>query len=394
MSSVASLRGAAAIVGVADDASPTGELVLSGRALETAMIEHALDDAGLTIQDVDGICHATSSMGMAEYLGVHPRFTESTNTGGSSYEVHVEHAAAAINAGLADVIVSVYASTPRSDRKRGGGGGPGRGRPMMMGPNPMAEWEMPYGLRMPMGPYALSAARHMYEFGTTAEQLAQIAVSTRDWATMNPKARFQTPMTIDDVLDSPMQTTPLHLFDCCLVTDGAGAFVMTSAERAKDLRKPPVYILGAGTCHDHQMISQMPDLTTTAGAISGPNAFAMAGIKPSDVDVLMGYDSFTITALLHLEDLGFCAKGEGGPFVEDGKTGPGGSLPMNTNGGGLSYTHPGMYGMFLIVEAVKQLRGECDGRQVAGAEVAVAHGSGGVLSCMSTIVLGTRGTLS
>ncbi|HXQ18304.1 MAG TPA: acetyl-CoA acetyltransferase [Acidimicrobiales bacterium] len=393
---MATLRGAAAIVGVADDASPTGELSLSGRALETAMIEQALEDAGLSITDVDGICHVNSSVAMAEYLGIHPRYTESTSTGGSSYEIHVEHAAAAINAGLADVIVSVYASTPRSDRKRGGRGGPGRGRPpmMMMGPNPAAEWEMPYGIRMPMGPYALAATRHMAEFGTTAEQLAQIAVSTRDWATMNPKARFQEPMTIDDVLASPMQTTPLHLLDCCLVTDGAGAFVMTSAERAKDLRKPPVYVLGAGTCHDHQMISQMPNLTTTAGAISGPNAFAMAGIKPSDVSLLMGYDSFTITALLHLEDLGFCAKGEGGPFVEDAKIGPGGSLPMNTNGGGLSYTHPGMYGMFLIAESVRQLRGECGKRQVQGADVAVAHGSGGVLSCMSTIVFGTEGTLS
>jgi len=393
---MATLRGAAAIVGVADDASPTGELSLSGRALETAMIEQALEDAGLSITDVDGICHVNSSVAMAEYLGIHPRYTESTSTGGSSYEIHVEHAAAAINAGLADVIVSVYASTPRSDRKRGGRGGPGRGRPpmMMMGPNPAAEWEMPYGIRMPMGPYALAATRHMAEFGTTSEQLAQIAVSTRDWATMNPKARFQEPMTIDDVLASPMQTTPLHLLDCCLVTDGAGAFVMTSAERAKDLRKPPVYVLGAGTCHDHQMISQMPNLTTTAGAISGPNAFAMAGIKPSDVSLLMGYDSFTITALLHLEDLGFCAKGEGGPFVEDAKIGPGGSLPMNTNGGGLSYTHPGMYGMFLIAESVRQLRGECGKRQVQGADVAVAHGSGGVLSCMSTIVFGTEGTLS
>jgi len=393
---MATLRGAAAIVGVADDASPTGELSLSGRALETAMIEQALEDAGLSITDVDGICHVNSSVAMAEYLGIHPRYTESTSTGGSSYEIHVEHAAAAINAGLADVIVSVYASTPRSDRKRGGRGGLGRGRPpmMMMGPNPAAEWEMPYGIRMPMGPYALAATRHMAEFGTTAEQLAQIAVSTRDWATMNPKARFQEPMTIDDVLASPMQTTPLHLLDCCLVTDGAGAFVMTSAERAKDLRKPPVYVLGAGTCHDHQMISQMPNLTTTAGAISGPNAFAMAGIKPSDVSLLMGYDSFTITALLHLEDLGFCAKGEGGPFVEDAKIGPGGSLPMNTNGGGLSYTHPGMYGMFLIAESVRQLRGECGKRQVQGADVAVAHGSGGVLSCMSTIVFGTEGTLS
>lgn len=386
-----SLRGAAALVGVADDASPTGELELSGRALEAEMIRQALDDAGLALSDVDGVCHATSSMAMAEYLGIHPKFTDSTNTGGSSYEVHVEHAAAAIAAGLCDVVIGVYASTPRGDRRRPGGGG--RGRPMMPGPNPQAEWEMPYGLRMPMGPYAMAATRHMARYGTTSEQLAQIAVSTRQWATMNPKARYQEPITVQDVLDSPMQTSPLHLLDCCLVTDGAGAFVLTSAERARELAKPPVYVLGAATCHDHSMISQMPDLTVTPGAVSGPAAFGMAGIKPGDVDLLMGYDSFTITALLHLEDLGFCAKGEGGPFVEDGRTGPGGTLPMNTNGGGLSYTHPGMYGMFLLVESVRQLRGECGARQVPGAELAVAHGSGMVLSCMSTVVMGTEATL-
>jgi len=246
---------------------------------------------------------------------------------------------------------------------------------------------------MPMGPYAMAATRHMAEYGTTPEQLAKIAVSTRQWASMNPKARYREPITVDDVLASPLQSSPLHLLDCCLVTDGAGAFVMTSAERADDLPRPPVYVLGAATAHDHMMISQMPDLTRTPGAVCGPAAFAMAGVKPSDVDVLMGYDSFTITALLHLEDLGFCAKGEGGPFVEDDTIGPGGSLPMNTNGGGLSYTHPGMYGMFLIVEAVRQLRGECGARQVGGAEVAVAHGSGMVLSVMSTIVLGTKDTL-
>ena len=243
------------------------------------------------------------------------------------------------------------------------------------------------------GAYAMAARRHMYEFGTTPEQLAEIAVSTRKWAVLNPRARFSEEITVSDVLASPMQVAPLHLLDCCLVTDGAGAFVMTSAERAKTLRKPPVYVLGAATCHDHMIISQMPDLTTTPGAISGPAAFSMAEIKPDDVDILMGYDSFTITALLHLEDLGFCSKGEGGAFVEDGRTAPGGSLPMNTNGGGLSYTHPGAYGMFLIVEAVRQLRGECGPRQVEGAEVAVAHGSGMVLSCMSTLVLGTEATL-
>jgi acetyl-CoA acetyltransferase len=382
------LRGAAAIVGVADDASPTGELSAHGRALEVAMIDEALADAGLTRADVDGVCHTTSAVALAEYLGIHPRFVESTHTGGSSFEVHAEHAAAAIAAGLCDVVVSVYASTPRSDRAHGR---PSGWRPS--GPDPAAEAERPYGLRMPMGPYALAATRHMHEFGTTSEQLAAIAVSTRQWASMNPKARYRDPITVDDVLASPMQCSPLHLLDCCLVTDGAGAFVMTSAERAKDLAKPPVYILGAATATDHLMISEMPDLTTTPGAASGPAALAMAGVAPSDVDVLMGYDSFTITALLHLEDLGFCKKGEGGAFAESGRLAPGGELPMNTNGGGLSYTHPGMYGMFLIVEATRQLRGECGERQVAGANVAVAHGSGMVLSVMSTLVLGTAATL-
>jgi acetyl-CoA acetyltransferase len=385
-----SLRGRAAIVGVADAVSPTGELDTHGRALEAQVIREALADAGLTLADVDGVCHGQSSVGLAEYLGIHPRFTESTNTGGSSYEIHVEHAAAAIAAGLCEVVIGVYASTPRGDRRHG------RSREFQRppGPNPMVEWELPYGMRMPMGPYALAASRHMAEFGTTSEQLAEIAVSTRAWAALNPRARYQDPITVEDVLASPMQSSPLHLLDCCLVTDGAGAFVMTSAERARALARPPVYVLGAATCHDHSMISQMPDLTVTPGAVSGANAFRQAGIKPSDVDVLMGYDSFTITVLLHVEDLGFCAKGEGGPFVEDGRTGPGGLLPMNTNGGGLSYTHPGQYGMFLIVEAVRQLRGDAGPRQVRGAEVAVAHGSGMVLSVMSTLVLGSEGTLS
>jgi len=384
------LRGAAAIVGVDDDVSPTGELDRSGRDLEVAMVLGALDDAGLTLADVDGVCHADSAVAFAEYLGIHPVFTDSTMTGGSSYEVHVEHAAAAIAAGICDVVVSVYAATPRSDRTRARP----RVRRAMAGPNPMVEWDMPYGLRTPMGPYALAAARHMHEFGTTAEHLAQIAVSTRAWAALNPRARHRDPLTVEDVLASPLQVSPLHLLDCCLVTDGAGAFVMTSAERARSLRKPPVYVLGAATCTDHAGISQMPDLTTTPGVVSGAKAFAMAGLTPSDVDVLMGYDSFTITALLHLEDLGFCAKGEGGPFAAEGSLGPGrGPLAMNTNGGGLSFTHPGMYGMFLITEAVRQLRGECGERQVEGAEVAVAHGSGMLLSVMSTVVLGTESIL-
>jgi acetyl-CoA acetyltransferase len=245
---------------------------------------------------------------------------------------------------------------------------------------------------MPVGAYALAASRHMHEFGTTGEQLAQIAVDARRWASGNPRARHRDPITIDDVLASPMVASPLHKLDCCLVTDGAGAVVLTSADRAASLAKPPALVLGTGTCHTHSMISEMPNLTTTGAVVSGAEAFAEAGIGPADVDVLQLYDSFTITVLLLLEDLGFCPKGEGGPFVADGVLGPGGTLPANTTGGGLAYTHPGMFGIFLLVEAVRQLRGECGDRQVPGAEVALAHGSGGALSAMSTTILGAEAT--
>src|SRR6476469_536672 len=241
------LRGKAALVGVADDVSPTGELTRTGRELEAAMVLEALADAGLTLDDVDGVCSPGPPAGFAEHLGIHPRFLEGTAVGGSSFEIHVEHAAAAIAAGLCEVVVGVYAATPRSDRKRGGQQGFG-GWP---GPNPSLEWELPYGLRNPMGSYALAASRHMATYGTTSEQLAQIAVDTPRWASLNPRARYRDPITLDDVLASPLQASPLHLLDCCLVTDGAGAFVLTSAERARDLPKDPIYVLGAATCGDH-----------------------------------------------------------------------------------------------------------------------------------------------
>ena len=385
------LRGRAAIVGASDAVSPTGELDRYGRALEADVIAAALDDAGLDISDVDGLASAAGPMAtlqLAEYLGIHPRWTDTTSIGGSSYETHVEHAAAAIGFGLADVVVSVHAQTPRGDRRRGH---QQMRRPDMYG-SALLEFEAPYGLRMPIGAYAMAASRHMALYGTTSEQLARIAVDTRAWASMNPRAKNQDPITIDDVLASSMECEPLHKLDCCLVTDGAGAVVVTGAERAADLRCPPVYVLGCGTAHDHSTISQMPDLTQTCGVVSGRSAFEMAGVKPSDIDVAELYDSFTITVLLALEDLGFCAKGEGGAFVEDGRLGPGGAFPANTNGGGLSYTHPGQYGMFLIVEAVRQLRGECEDRQVPDCEVAVASGSGGVLSAMATCVLGSAAT--
>lgn len=391
----AEMRGAASIVGVSDAVSPTGELDGSVRSLEVQVIREALDDAGLTIADVDAVFCATTpgwaaSMELAEYLGLAPRWTDSTLTGGSSFEIHVQHAAAAIALGLCEVAVVVYAATPKSSFKRGGAGY--ASRQSQPGPTPGAEFELPYGLRMPMGAYALAASRHMAQYGTTSEQLAQIAVDTRRWAAMNPRARLQDEITVDDVLASPMMASPLHKLDCCLVTDGAGAVVLTSTERARSLRTPPALVLGTGTCHTHAMISEMPDLTVTGAAVSGPAAFAQAGLTPADVDVAQIYDSFTITVLLLLEDLGFCPKGEGGAYVADGVLAPGGALPSNTTGGGLAYTHPGMFGIFLLVEAVRQLRGECGPRQVPGAEVALAHGSGGVLSAMSTVILGTEAT--
>ena len=406
MGSTGGFRGAAAIVGVADAVSPTGTLDGSVRALESQVIREALEDAGLSLADVDGIAVAATgggahpSLELAQHLGITPRWTDSTTTGGSSFEVHVEHAAAAIALGLCDVAVSVYCSTPRSARRRGEGGFRSRAA---LAVGPVAEWELPFGLRMPMGAYALAASRHMADFGTTSEQLAEIAVSTRQWALRNPRAYHHDrgPITVDDVLASPIEASPLHTLDCCLVTDGAGAVVLARADRARDLRKAPVAVLGAGTGHTHAMISAMPDLTRTAGSVSGPQAFGLAGCGPGDVDVAELYDSFTITVLLALEDLGFCAKGEGGAFVEGGRLGPEGDLPANTNGGGLGYTHPGMYGMFLLVEAVRQLRGEAEDRQVRRRrggrgdglpEVAVAHGCGGVLSSTSTLVLGSGAT--
>lgn len=394
------LRGASAVVGVADAVSPDGLLDGSLRQLEATVITEALESAGLTLRDVDGVASCTGalimpSVELAEYLGVLPRWTDSTNTGGSSFEIHVEHAANAIAAGQADVVVISYAQTPKSTFKRGGarflGGAPSAGGDLDAAPR--VEWEIPYGLHLPVGAYALAASRHMAQYGTTSEQLAEIAVSTRQWAVKNPRASLRDPITIDDVLASPVTTSPLHKLDCCLVTDGAGAVVLTSAERAKDLRQPPAFVLGTGTAHTHSMISQMPDLTVTAGAESGRQAFAMAGLTPSDVDVAQLYDSFTITVLLALEDLGFCNKGEGGRFVEGGTLAPGGALPAQTSGGGLAYTHPGMFGMFLLVEAVRQLQGACGDRQVDGAEVAIAHGTGGVLSATGTVILGTEATL-
>ena len=233
----------------------------------------------------------------------------------------------------------------------------------------------------------------MHEFGTTREQLAEVAVAARQWALLNPAAWEKKPLSIAEVLGARMISYPFTVRDICLVTDGGGALVMTTPARARSLKKPPVYVLGCGSAITHASISSMPDLTVTGAAESGRQAYAMAGLKAADIDVVELYDAFTLNTVLFLEDLGFCPKGDGGRFVEGGRIAPGGSLPVNTNGGGLSYCHPGMYGLFLLIEAVRQLRGECGARQVAGAKTAIAHGNGGVLSSQSTVILGTEAAI-
>jgi acetyl-CoA acetyltransferase len=233
----------------------------------------------------------------------------------------------------------------------------------------------------------------MHQYGTTREQLAAVAVAAREWALLNPVAWEKKPLTIQEVLNARMVSYPFTVRDICLVTDGGGAIVITSAERARAFKKPPVYVLGCGQSITHNAISSMPDLTVTGAVASGKEAYAMAKLGPADVDAVELYDAFTLNTMLFLEDLGFCKKGEGGAFVSDGRIGPKGSLPVNTNGGGLSYCHPGMYGLFILIEAVRQLRGECGARQVKDCEVAIAHGNGGVLSSQSTVILGSQATM-
>jgi acetyl-CoA acetyltransferase len=360
-----------------------GMSVLQHQALAA---KRALADAGLTKDAVDGVL-TTDVLGLpnlqiAEYLDIKPRYTDSTITGGSAFEVFVEHGALAIAAGLCEVALITYGSSLWSDHRRlveQGGVDPRM---------PAAQFEMPYGDLSPIAGYALAAQRHMHKYGTTSEQLAKVAVASRQWAKHNPKAILREPITTADVLQSPMIATPFHKLDCCLMTDGGGAVVMTTAERARDLRKRPVYLLGSGFSSTHLTINQMDDLTLTGAAASGRQAFGRAGLKPSDIDLVEIYDSFTFSVVVALEDLGFCKKGEGGHFVEDGRIGPGGELPTNTSGGGLSYTHPGALGIFLIIEAVHQLRGECEARQVPDAEVALVHGIGGWLSAHASLILG------
>jgi len=323
----------------------------------------------------------TSALSLSEYLGIDAPFIGSTIVGGSSFEYHVAQAQAAIEAGLCTVAVIAYGSTQRSV---------GRKQASVREINP---YETPFKPFLPASAYAMAARRHMHAYGTTREQMAAVAVAAREWAQLNPAAWDKKPLTIEGVMTARPISAPFTVRDCCLSTDGGGAIVVTSAERARSLKKAPAYVLGSGQSITHASISSMPDLLHTGAKRAGDIAYARAGLKPADIDVLELYDAFTINTILFLEDLGFCPKGEGGRFVEGGRIGPKGSLPVNTNGGGLSYCHPGMYGLFLLIEAVRQLRGECGARQVEGARTALAHGNGGVLSSQATVILGTAGTL-
>jgi acetyl-CoA acetyltransferase len=384
-------RGAAAIAGVghAGIGFATG---FSEMEILVQAAHQAVADAGLTMQDIDGITTASVTatmwvMPVIEHLGIRPTFIDSTMLGGSSFVAHLMPAVYALESGQCSAVLVCYGSTQRTSPLSRAEIGALRRK---LDPQP---YETPYNPLNPLGSYALAAARHMHEYGTTREQLAEIAVAARKWARLNPEALMRDPLSIEEVLSARMISDPLTVRDCCLVNDGAGAYVLVRADRAKSLKQRPVYVLGNSTAVWNRQVSSMENLTITAARQSGDLAFSMAGVKPADIDVVEVYDAFTINTLLFLEDLGFCKKGEGGDFVDEGAIAPGGRLPVNTNGGGLSCVHPGMYGIFILIEAVRQLRGTCGARQVDGAELGLVHGNGGTLSSQSTAILGTEATL-
>ncbi|MBM2826554.1 MAG: thiolase [Dehalococcoidia bacterium] len=371
----------AAIVGVAEfeRRRAPDKTVFS---IHAEMAKRALEDAGLTLKDVDGYFTSGDVGPLSEYMGLHPNYIDSTSVGGSSFVIHVGHAAAAIAAGMCNVALITYGSTNWS----GGVSTGAAGRAARM---PADNFEVPYGPTT-IGSYALCAQRHAYQYGTTDAQRAEISVATRKWAALNPDAMFRTPLTLEDVVNSRVVSSPLHFLECCLISDGGGGVVLTSAERAKDLKHPPVYVLGESEYWSHSTMNQMADFTKNPAAGCGEKAFQMAGVDRKDIDIAMIYDSFTITVLMELEDLGFCAKGEGGAFVSGQRTAPGGAFPMNTDGGGLSSNHPGARGIFLVIEATRQLRHMFEGtpRQVPNAKIAIAHGTGGSMSSGGTAIRG------
>jgi acetyl-CoA acetyltransferase len=344
---------------------------------------NAMADAGLKPSDIDGVATAGESpVSIAHYLGITPTWADGTSVGGCSFMLHVRHAAAAIAEGLCTTVLITHGESGRS---RVGASGFGRAPSSLMG-----QFEMPYGVTSPPTMFTIPVMRYLKARGYTVEDLATVSVIQREWAAKNPRASFKDPITIDDVLNSPMIAWPFRMLMCCLVTDGGGALILTSAERAKDFPQKPVYILGTGESVETPMVSQMEDFTSSkAFRVSGKKAFQEAGITHADVDHLMIYDAFAHLPLYGLEDLGFCAPGEAAAFVRERNTAPGGKLPVNTNGGGLSYMHSGMYGMYALQESVRQMRGIAPA-QIEGAKIAVSHGVGGMFAASGTIIFGNE----
>ena len=346
----------------------------------------AIADAGLTKDDIDGFASCGTGLlapvEIAEYLGLRPTWVDGTGVGGAAWEFMVEHATAAILAGHAETVVLAYGSTTRADLKARR-----RSANLSFGARGPVQFDTPFGHAL-IAKYAMATRRHMHEYGTKIEQLAEIAVSSRFNASHNPDAYYRDPITIDDVQSSRMIADPLTKLHCCIRSDGGGAIVLTTEERAKDLPKKPIWVLGTGEATSHTTMSEWHDFTESPAARSGPLAFERAGVTPEEIDICQIYDAFTSMVLLTFEGLGFCKKGEGGPFVADGRMRLDGALPTNTDGGGLSHCHPGMRGMFLLVEAARQLRGEADGRQVPDPKLCCVSATGGWFSAASTVILG------
>jgi acetyl-CoA acetyltransferase len=340
---------------------------------------NAMADAGLKPSDIDGIaCAGEIPTNMAHYLGITPKWVDGTAVGGCSFMIHVRHAAAAISAGLCTTVLITHGESGRSQIALN--------RPPPNRQSLMGQFELPYGVYGPPSMFTIPVLRYLKETGTTIEQVASVAVAQREWSSRNPRAMMKDLVTVDDVLNSRMIAWPFRLFMCCLVTDGGGALILTAAERARDMPQKPVYILGTGESVETPMVSQMEDFTRSrAFRVAGPEAFKAAGISHGDVDHLMIYDAFAHLPIYGLEDLGFCGRGEAGAFIAARNTAPGGKLPMNTNGGGLSYTHTGMYGMFALQESVRQMRGTAPA-QVSGAKISVCHGVGGMFAASGTII--------
>ncbi|MBM3140460.1 MAG: thiolase [Chloroflexi bacterium] len=379
------LRHKVAIVGAAETDTVGNLPTHSTLMLHAESAYNALADAGLQMSDIDGVATAgISPAQLTEYLGIMPRWVDGTSVGGGSFLIHVGHAVAAIAAGYANTVLITHGESGRS-RIGAGGGAPAR-------QSTGGQFEAPYGVAGPPTMFSIPIARHMKVFGTTEEQLAAVSVATRAWAVKNPRAMMRDPITVEDVLNSRMIAWPLHLLNCCLVTDGGGALILVSEERARDFPQKPVWVLGRGESTMHQGIAQMIDFTewTAAAKVTGPDAFRMAGVGHKDIDHAMFYDAFSHTPMYSLEALGFVKPGESGPYFAEMHTAPGGDFPVNTNGGGLSYTHTGMYGMFAIQESVAQLRGVAADRQVPGVETGIVHAPGGMFSATATLILGNR----